>query len=87
MAKSGVKRVEGRVLVDTSLFAEGSEKLANNVTATISPIMVNDNVVDVTVKPGRRGRARLCQDRHQHGRPQRCRNGAQGPGRIRRTAG
>ncbi|MEU6715340.1 D-alanyl-D-alanine carboxypeptidase/D-alanyl-D-alanine-endopeptidase [Nonomuraea sp. NPDC046802] len=54
IAGSGVKRVEGRVLVDASLFREGSEKLANNVTATISPIMVNDNVVDVTVKPGRR---------------------------------
>ncbi|MEO3804558.1 D-alanyl-D-alanine carboxypeptidase/D-alanyl-D-alanine-endopeptidase [Nonomuraea sp. B1E8] len=54
IAGAGVKRVEGRVLVDTSLFREGSEKLANNVTATISPIMVNDNVVDVTVKPGPR---------------------------------
>jgi D-alanyl-D-alanine carboxypeptidase/D-alanyl-D-alanine-endopeptidase (penicillin-binding protein 4) len=52
IARSGVKRVEGRVLVDTSLFSEGSEKLANNITATISPIMVNDNVVDVMVKPG-----------------------------------
>lgn len=54
IAGAGVRRVEGRVLVDTSLFREGSERLANNVTAAISPVMVNDNVVDVTVEPGRR---------------------------------
>jgi D-alanyl-D-alanine carboxypeptidase/D-alanyl-D-alanine-endopeptidase (penicillin-binding protein 4) len=54
IAGSGVKRVEGRVQVDASLFREGSERLANNATATISPMMVNDNVVDITVKPGRR---------------------------------
>ncbi|MGP3937183.1 D-alanyl-D-alanine carboxypeptidase/D-alanyl-D-alanine endopeptidase [Nonomuraea sp. KM88] len=51
---AGIRRVEGRVLVDVSLYREGTEGLANNVTATISPVMVNDNLVDVTVEPGRR---------------------------------
>ncbi|MBF8189664.1 D-alanyl-D-alanine carboxypeptidase [Nonomuraea sp. K274] len=53
VARRGVRRVEGRVLVDTSLFREGKESLANGMrNVTMSPIMVNDNLVDITVKPG-----------------------------------
>jgi len=45
----GVRRIEGRVLVDTSLFPEGEAELGTG--AVISPIVVNDNLVDVTASP------------------------------------
>jgi len=45
----GVRRIEGRVLVDVSLFPEGEAELGTG--AVISPIVVNDNVVDVTASP------------------------------------
>ena len=47
-----VKRIRGRVLVDASLFPEGDRELGTGVV--ISPIIVNDNLVDVTVTPGAR---------------------------------
>ena len=50
IADKGIKRVKGRVLVDTSLFPEGDRELGTNVV--ISPIVVNDNVVDVIASPG-----------------------------------
>ncbi len=50
IADKGVKRIKGRVLVDVRLFPEGDRELGTNVV--ISPIVVNDNVVDVTVGPG-----------------------------------
>src|ERR1700722_10814893 len=46
----GVKRIEGRVLVDATLFPEGDRELGTNVV--VSPISLNDNVVDVTISPG-----------------------------------
>src|SRR5581483_5200876 len=45
IADKGIKRVKGRVLVDVSLFPEGDRELGTNVV--ISPIVVNDNVIDV----------------------------------------
>src|SRR5262249_48142177 len=45
IADKGIHRVKGRVLVDTSLFPEGDRELGTNVV--ISPIAVNDNVIDV----------------------------------------
>lgn len=55
VARRGVRRIEGAVRVDVSLFREAVEDLANGgVRATMSPIMVNDNIVDVTVVPGAR---------------------------------
>ncbi len=50
VAARGVKRVEGRVIVDASLFREGARELGTG--AVISPISVNDNCVDITVAPG-----------------------------------
>jgi N-acyl-D-amino-acid deacylase len=50
VAAHGVKRVEGHVIVDASLFREGARELGTN--AVISPISVNDNCVDITVAPG-----------------------------------
>jgi len=50
IAAAGVKHVAGRVLVDVGLFPEGARELGTGVV--ISPIAVNDNVIDITVKPG-----------------------------------
>jgi PBP4 family serine-type D-alanyl-D-alanine carboxypeptidase len=47
---AGIKRVDGRVIVDVSLFPEGDRELGTGVV--ISPIVVNDNVIDVTIEPG-----------------------------------
>jgi dihydroorotase/N-acyl-D-amino-acid deacylase len=46
----GVRRLKGRVLVDVSLFPEGDRELGTNVV--ISPIVVNDNVIDVLATAG-----------------------------------
>lgn len=46
----GVKRVEGQVIVDASLFHEGVRELGTG--AVVSPICVNDNLVDLTAVAG-----------------------------------
>ena len=50
VASHGIKRISGRVLVDATLFPEGGQELGTSVV--ISPICVNDNIVDLTVSPG-----------------------------------
>jgi D-alanyl-D-alanine carboxypeptidase/D-alanyl-D-alanine-endopeptidase (penicillin-binding protein 4) len=50
VAAKGVKRIEGVVRVDATLFPEGEKELGTGVV--ISPIVVNDNVIDVTITPG-----------------------------------
>jgi dihydroorotase/N-acyl-D-amino-acid deacylase len=50
IAAHGIKKIEGHVIVDASLFREGSRELGTG--AIISPISVNDNLVDFTVTPG-----------------------------------
>jgi D-alanyl-D-alanine carboxypeptidase/D-alanyl-D-alanine-endopeptidase (penicillin-binding protein 4) len=50
VAAKGIKSVRGRVLIDATLFPEGERELGTGVV--ISPIVVNDNVVDVIVGPG-----------------------------------
>ena len=47
VAAHGIKRIKGRVLVDTSLFPEGDRELGTGVV--ISPVSVNDNLIDVTI--------------------------------------
>ena len=47
VASHGIKRIKGRVLVDATLFPEGDRELGTGVV--ISPIAVNDNLIDVTV--------------------------------------
>jgi serine-type D-Ala-D-Ala carboxypeptidase/endopeptidase (penicillin-binding protein 4) len=50
---AGVRRVEGRIVVDTSLFREARESIAMGDTMiTVSPVMVNDHVVHAVVTPG-----------------------------------
>lgn len=50
VAKSGIKSIDGHVVVDASLLPDqGAE---NGTGVFLSPIVVNDNIVDVTVTPG-----------------------------------
>ncbi|MBV8066703.1 MAG: D-alanyl-D-alanine carboxypeptidase/D-alanyl-D-alanine-endopeptidase [Candidatus Eremiobacteraeota bacterium] len=50
VAKAGIKTVHGRILVDTSLLPDqGTE---DGTGTTLSSIVVNDNIVDVTVTAG-----------------------------------
>lgn len=53
VASKGIKRVTGHVIVDASMFKEGMRELGTNVV--ISPIVVNDNVVDIVITPGALG--------------------------------
>jgi PBP4 family serine-type D-alanyl-D-alanine carboxypeptidase len=50
VVKSGVKRIDGRVIVDASLFQAQGIELESSVTLT--PIVVNDNLVDIMMTPG-----------------------------------
>jgi D-alanyl-D-alanine carboxypeptidase/D-alanyl-D-alanine-endopeptidase (penicillin-binding protein 4) len=50
VAAKGVKRISGRIVVDASLFPEGARELGTRVV--LSPIVVNDNLVDVLATPG-----------------------------------
>src|SRR3989440_2700587 len=50
VAARGVKKIEGRVLIDASLFPDGPREGGTGVV--MSSIMVNDNVIDLTAKPG-----------------------------------
>ncbi len=53
VAAYGIQRIDGRVLVDTSLFKQGMENLGiGSALVPVSPIMVNDNLVDIPVTPG-----------------------------------
>jgi PBP4 family serine-type D-alanyl-D-alanine carboxypeptidase len=49
IAAKGITRVTGRVSIDISLFPEGDREGGTGVV--ISPIVVNDNVIDVTAAP------------------------------------
>jgi D-alanyl-D-alanine carboxypeptidase/D-alanyl-D-alanine-endopeptidase (penicillin-binding protein 4) len=51
VAAKGIKRINGRVLVDVSLFPEGTREAGSGVV--ISPVSVNDNVIDVIIEPGK----------------------------------
>ena len=50
VAAHGIKRITGRVLVDATLFPSGDRELGTDVV--MSPIMINDNVVDLMIGPG-----------------------------------
>jgi PBP4 family serine-type D-alanyl-D-alanine carboxypeptidase len=50
IADKGIKRVKGKLLVDVTLFPEGDRELGTGVV--ISPIVVNDSLIDVIATPG-----------------------------------
>lgn len=50
VADKGIHKIEGRVLVDASLFPDGGREGGTNVV--VSSIVVNDNVIDLVATPG-----------------------------------
>src|SRR5215472_12572679 len=50
VASKGIHKIEGRVLVDASLFPDGPREGGTNVV--MSSIIVNDNVIDLLATPG-----------------------------------
>lgn len=52
VAGRGIRGVTGQVLVDATLYREGTRELGSRVV--LSPLMVNDNVIDLVVTPGPR---------------------------------
>src|SRR5437867_5869400 len=50
VAAKGIHKIEGRVLVDTTLFPDGPREGGTNVV--MSSIMVNDKVIDLIGSPG-----------------------------------
>lgn len=50
VASQDIRTVEGEVIVDASLFAEGEREGGTGVV--MSPLVINDNVIDVVVTPG-----------------------------------
>jgi D-alanyl-D-alanine carboxypeptidase/D-alanyl-D-alanine-endopeptidase (penicillin-binding protein 4) len=50
VAAHGIHTVRGRVRVDISLFPEGERELGTG--SVLSPIVINDNFIDVTIGPG-----------------------------------
>jgi PBP4 family serine-type D-alanyl-D-alanine carboxypeptidase len=50
VAAHGIRQVDGQVLADTSLFPEGAKELGTGTV--ISPMILNDNIIDVSVAPG-----------------------------------
>jgi dihydroorotase/N-acyl-D-amino-acid deacylase len=50
VAAKGIRRIDGRVLIDASLFPDGPREGGTNVV--MSAIMINDNVIDLAGKPG-----------------------------------
>jgi D-alanyl-D-alanine carboxypeptidase/D-alanyl-D-alanine-endopeptidase (penicillin-binding protein 4) len=49
VAAKGVRKIEGRILVDATLFPDGPREGGTNVV--MSSVMVNDNVIDITLTP------------------------------------
>ena len=47
---SGITAIDGRVAIDASLFASPGPE--GGTGAIVSPIVVNDNLIDVTITPG-----------------------------------
>jgi D-alanyl-D-alanine carboxypeptidase/D-alanyl-D-alanine-endopeptidase (penicillin-binding protein 4) len=50
IAAKGIRKIEGHVYVDTSLMPDGEHEGGTGVT--MSSIMVNDNILDLTARPG-----------------------------------
>lgn len=50
VAAKGIRRIDGRVLIDTSLMPDGSREGGTGVV--LSSIMVNDNLIDLIATPG-----------------------------------
>lgn len=51
VAARGIRRVSGAARVDTSLFCQAPAD-AGGTPMTASPLMINDNIIDITIVPG-----------------------------------
>jgi PBP4 family serine-type D-alanyl-D-alanine carboxypeptidase len=51
VAAKGIRKIEGRVLVDSSLFPETPWEGEGGGGVVISPIVVNDNLIDLVMTP------------------------------------
>jgi D-alanyl-D-alanine carboxypeptidase/D-alanyl-D-alanine-endopeptidase (penicillin-binding protein 4) len=52
VAARGIKGVTGQVIVDATLFPEAGRELGTRIA--LSPLVINDNVIDIVVAPGAR---------------------------------
>ena len=52
VAAHGIRSITGQVLVDASLFREGTRELGTRIV--MSPLVINDNVIDIVVTPAAR---------------------------------
>lgn len=52
IAESGIKGIEGIIIVDNSLFREETDSRGGTGNYVISPMMINDNLIDIMVSPG-----------------------------------
>jgi PBP4 family serine-type D-alanyl-D-alanine carboxypeptidase len=50
VADKGIKKIRGNVIVDATMFREGARELGTGVV--MSPIVINDNIIDVVITPG-----------------------------------
>ena len=50
VAATGIRKIDGRVLIDASLFPDGPREGGTNVV--MSSIMINDNIIDLVASPG-----------------------------------
>src|SRR5262245_28739391 len=50
VAEKGITKIRGHVIVDIIMYREGGRELGTGVV--MSPIVVNDNIIDVVVSPG-----------------------------------
>ncbi len=50
VAGTGIREIDGQVLIDASLFPDGPREKGTNVV--MSSVMVNDNVIDLVASPG-----------------------------------
>jgi D-alanyl-D-alanine carboxypeptidase/D-alanyl-D-alanine-endopeptidase (penicillin-binding protein 4) len=55
VAASGIRRVDGNVVIDDRLFEPADS--TGSGPRRVSPVMVNDNLVDFTIRPGAPGQA------------------------------
>jgi len=56
--RSGIKTIQGEIVIDDRLFKTSSVQSIINPGTTLfirSPVMINDNLMDVVVKPTRKG--------------------------------
>ena len=52
IAANGIESIEGNIIIDDSLFPLANDNLGGTGDYSISPIMINDNLIDILITPG-----------------------------------